>query len=180
MIGLGTIINTAAILAGGLLGGIFGRFLHDSAQDTLNKVCGVSTIFIAISGALPQMEAVENNAMLIIGCLALGALIGETLNIEGAFERFGAWLKEKTGNSKDGQFIDAFVTASLSVCIGAMAIVGAIQDGIAGDYTILLTKVDGKETKSPWLYFKDGGEGTSAESYFAGQIDMFESKWNYF
>ena len=140
MVGLGTVINTAAILAGGLLGGVFGRFLKDSTQEALTKVCGVSTIFIAISGALPQMEAVENNAMLIIGCLALGALIGETLNIEGAFERFGAWLKEKTGNSKDGQFIDAFVTASLSVCIGAMAIVGAIQDGIAGDYSILLTK----------------------------------------
>ena len=76
MVGLGTIINTAAILLGGLLGGIFGRFLKDSTQEALTKVCGVSTIFIAISGALPQMEEVENNAMLIVGCLALGALIG--------------------------------------------------------------------------------------------------------
>ena len=95
---------------------------------------------IAISGALPQMEAVENNAMLIVGCLALGALIGELLNIEDGFERFGAWLKEKTGNGKDARFVNAFVTASLTVCIGAMAIVGAIQDGIAGDYSILATK----------------------------------------
>ena len=109
MVGLGTIINTAAILLGGLLGGIFGRFLKDSTQEALTKVCGVSTIFIAISGALPQMEAVENNAMLIVGCLALGALIGELLNIEDGFERFGAWLKEKTGNGKDARFVNAFV-----------------------------------------------------------------------
>ena len=140
MVGLGTIINTAAILAGGLLGGIFGKFFNGNTQEALTKACGVSTIFIAASGALEQMAKVSNSAMLLIGCLTLGALIGELLNIEGGFERFGTWLKEKTGNSKDAEFVNAFVTASLTVCIGAMAIVGAIQDGIAGDYSILATK----------------------------------------
>ena len=146
MIGLGTIINTAAILAGGLLGGLFGKFLHESAQDTLTKVCGVSTLFIAISGALEGMMTVEGSglvsggSMLIIGCLAIGAVIGELLDIEGAFERFGEWLKVKSGNAKDKGFVNAFVTASLTVCIGAMAIVGSIQDGILGDYSILATK----------------------------------------
>ena len=146
MYGLGTIINTAAIVAGGFFGHIFGRLLHENAQDTLTKVCGVSTLFIAISGALEGMLTVEGStvtssgAMLIIICLAIGALIGELLNIEDGFERFGQWLKVKTGNAKDKGFVDAFVTASLTVCIGAMAIVGAIQDGIAGDYSILATK----------------------------------------
>ena len=146
MIGLGTIINTAAILVGGLFGALFGRFLSDSAQDTLTKCCGVSTLFIAVSGALEKMFAVENGAivssgsMLVIGCLAIGALVGEWMNIEGAFERFGQWLKLKSGNAKDKGFVNAFVTASLTVCIGAMAIVGSIQDGIAGDYSILATK----------------------------------------
>ena len=146
MFGLGTIINTAAIVAGGFLGAIFGRFLHDSAQDTLTKVCGVSTLFIAITGVLEKMLRVENGvivsngAMLIIGCLAIGGLVGEWLNIEGAFERFGEWLKEKSGNAKDKGFVNAFVTASLTVCIGAMAIVGSIQDGLTGDYSILTTK----------------------------------------
>ena len=146
MFGLGTIINTAAILAGGVLGALFGRFLSDSTQDTLTKVCGVSTLFIAITGALEQMLSVEGNtivssgAMRIIGCLAIGGVIGETLNIEGAFERFGEWLKRKTGNAKDKGFVNAFVTASLTVCIGAMAIVGSIQDGLTGDYSILATK----------------------------------------
>jgi len=77
---------------------------------------------------------------MIIGCLAIGAFVGEFLDIEGAFERFGEWLKIKSGNAKDQGFVNAFVTASLTVCIGAMAIVGSIQDGIQGDYSILATK----------------------------------------
>ena len=146
MYGLGTIINTAAIVAGGAGGARFGRFLKENVQDTLTRVCGVSTLFIAITGALEQMLSIENGAivsrgsMLVILCLTIGAVIGELLNLEGAFERFGEWLKRKTGNAKDKRFVDAFVTASLTVCIGAMAIVGSIEDGITGDYSILATK----------------------------------------
>lgn len=146
MIGLGTIINTAAILLGGVLGALFGRFLSESAQDTLTKVCGVSTLFIAVSGALEKMFSVENGvivssgSMLIVICLAIGAVIGEALKIEDAFERFGEWLKVKSGNAKDKGFVNAFVTASLTVCIGAMAIVGSLEDGLTGDYSILATK----------------------------------------
>ena len=146
MAGLGTIINTLAILAGGILGMVFGRFFKESVQDALCKTCGVCTLFLGIAGALEGMLTVEGNGvvsggtMLIIGCLALGSLVGEFLNLEGAFERFGQWLKIKTGNAKDKGFVDAFVTASLTVCIGAMAIVGSIQDGILGDYSILAAK----------------------------------------
>ena len=146
MYGLGTIINTAAIVAGGAGGALFGRFLKEKVQDTLTKCCGISTLFIAVTGALEQMLSVENGAivshgaMLVIGCLTIGAVIGELLDLEGAFERFGEWLKQKTGNAKDRRFVDAFVTASLTVCIGAMAIVGSIEDGITGDYSILATK----------------------------------------
>ena len=146
MVGMGTIINTLAILAGGILGMLFGRFFKESAQDTLCKTCGVCTLFLGISGALEGMLTVEGTgvvgggSMLIIGCMALGALVGELLDLEGAFEGFGRWLKVKTGNAKDARFVDAFVTASLTVCIGAMAIVGSIQDGITGDYSILAAK----------------------------------------
>lgn len=146
MHGLGTIINTLAIVAGGAGGALFGKFLKEDVQDTLTKCCGVSTLFIAITGALEQMLSVENGkivssgAMLVILSLTIGAVIGELINLEGAFERFGEWLKQKTGNAKDRKFVEAFVTASLTVCIGAMAIVGSIQDGITGDYSILATK----------------------------------------
>ena len=146
MIGLGTIINCAAILAGGILGLLFGRFLKEDMQNSLTKACGISTIFIAIAGALESMLRIEQNtlvsrgSLLIVSCLALGTLIGEILNIENLFERFGEWLKCKTGNAKDSRFIEAFVVASLTVCIGAMAIVGAIEDGMTGDFSILATK----------------------------------------
>lgn len=143
---MGTIINVAAIILGGIVGRLFGRFLSERYQDTLNKVCGVSVLFIGIAGALEGMLTIKGNsvvsgkAMMIVVCLALGALLGELLNIEDKFERFGEWLKRKTGNAKDKMFVEGFVTASLTVCIGAMAIVGAIEDGIFGDYSILVTK----------------------------------------
>ena len=78
--------------------------------------------------------------MLVVLCLALGTVIGELLGIEAGFERFGEWLKRKTGNSSDPAFVNAFLTASLTVSIGAMAIVGAIQDGLLGDYSTLAVK----------------------------------------
>lgn len=146
MYGLGTIINTGAIVAGGLVGILFGRFLKENVQDTLSKCCGVSTLMIGIAGALEKMLTLENGAissggsMLLVLCLTVGGVIGELLNLEGAFENFGRWLKEKTGNAKDKGFVNAFVTASLTVCIGAMAIVGSIQDGLTGDYSVLATK----------------------------------------
>lgn len=146
MIGLGTIINTLAIISGGVLGLLFGKLLKPNHQDTLSKTCGIAVLFIGIAGAMEGMLRIEDggfvsqNAMLVVICLSLGALVGELLNIEGGFERFGQWLKVKTGNAKDKLFVEGFVTASLTVCIGAMAIVGAIQDGIEGDYTILATK----------------------------------------
>lgn len=146
MYGLGTIINTGAIVAGGLTGILFGRFLKENVQDTLSKCCGVSTLMIGIAGALEKMLTVEKGAisgsgsMLLVLCLTVGGIIGELLNLEGAFECFGRWLKEKTGNAKDKGFVNAFVTASLTVCIGAMAIVGSIQDGLTGDYSVLAIK----------------------------------------
>ena len=146
MPGLGTIINIAGILLGGVLGLCFGKLLKERHQQTLTRVCGVSTLFIGIGGALEGMLSVNGDVvvsgsgMMIVICLSLGALIGELLNIEDGFERFGQWLKLKTGNAKDKQFVGGFVTASLTVCIGAMAIVGSIQDGLTGDYSILATK----------------------------------------
>ncbi len=146
MYGLGTLINAAAIVLGGFVGHYAGRFFKPEQQDALTKVCGVSTLFIAISGAMENMLHVEgetlsgSKSMLIVLCLALGTVIGELVGLENRFEQFGEWLKRKTGNSGDQGFVNAFVTASLTVCIGAMAIVGAIQDGILGDFTILSVK----------------------------------------
>ena len=146
MIGLGTIINSAAIAAGGLAGLFAGKLFRQEQQDSMKTACGISVMFIAIAGAMQGMLAIDGGtlvsgkSMLVVLCLAVGTIIGEALGIENGFERFGEWLKKKTGNDGDRQFVSAFVTASLTVCIGAMAIVGAIQDGISGDWSTLAVK----------------------------------------
>ncbi len=146
MIGLGTIINSAAIIAGGLVGHFTGRLFREDQQDALTKTCGVSVLFIATAGAMQGMLHIDGGrilsgqSMLVVLCLAFGTFIGEIIGIEKGFVLFGEWLKMKSGNSGDRQFVNAFVTASLTVCIGAMAIVGAIQDGISGDYSTLAVK----------------------------------------
>ena len=143
---MGSIINTVAIIAGGLVGLFVGKLFTEEQQDALIKTCGVSVLFIAIAGAMEGMLSLEEGAlhsgkgMFVVLCLAMGTIIGELIGIEKAFERFGEWLKAKTGNSGDRNFVNAFVTASLTVCIGAMAIVGSIQDGILGDYSTLAVK----------------------------------------
>ena len=146
MTGTGTIINSAAIVAGGLAGHFTGKLFRQDQQDALTRTCGISVLFIAIAGAMQGMlhidgsKIVSGRSMLVVLCLALGTVIGEMIGIERGFEVFGEWLKQKTGNSGDQQFVGAFVTASLTVCIGAMAIVGAIQDGISGDFSTLAVK----------------------------------------
>ena len=146
MAGLGTIINTIAIIIGGIFGVLFGKLINERIRNTLCIACGICVMFIGLSGALEGLlevtdgSVVSKNSMLLVGCLCIGAFIGELINIEDAFEKFGEWLKHKTGNAKDAKFVDGFVSASLTVCIGAMAIVGSLKDGIEGDITILVTK----------------------------------------
>ncbi len=146
MFGLGTIINTGAIIVGGGLGHFTGKLFKQEQQESLNKACGISVLFIAVAGAMQGMLSIDGNAilsgksMLVVLCIAFGTIIGELIGIEKGFEYFGEWLKKKTGNSGDVNFVNAFVSASLTVCIGAMAIVGAIQDGVLGDYSTLAVK----------------------------------------
>lgn len=147
MIGLGTIINTLAILLGGIIGRLFGKFLKENLQNALIKSTGICVMFIGLSGALEKIMSVQNDGtlsssgtLMMIVSFALGTLIGELINIDGLIERFGEWLKRKSGNKKDNMFVDGFVSASITVCVGAMTVVGSIQDGIFGDYSILLIK----------------------------------------
>ena len=143
---MGSLINTISIIAGGLIGMVVGRAFSEDQQEALTKACGVSVLFIAIAGAMEGMLRVEGGqiasgkSMLVVLCLAIGTLIGELIGIEKGFVTFGEWLKIRTGNSGDAQFVNAFVTASLTVCIGATAIVGSIQDGVTGDYSTLAVK----------------------------------------
>ena len=146
MPGLGTIINTAAVILGGFLGLFFGGLLKENHQDGLSRACGVTVLFLGIAGAMEGMlhleegSIVSGRSMFIILSVVIGALFGELINLEGRLETFGEWLKAKTGNAKDARFVEAFVTATLTICIGAMAVVGSIQDGIRADHSILFAK----------------------------------------
>ena len=154
MIGLGTIVNVLAILAGGLAGLVSKRFLKERYQETILKIMGFAIIVMALSSTLSQMFVVNisvegdrwsgsldvQGTMMMVLSLAVGALLGEFLNLDHWFERFGAWLRDKTENQKDNRFIDAFVSASLTICVGAMAILGAIQDGVNGSPDTLYAK----------------------------------------
>ena len=147
MPGLGTIVNAAAIILGGLAGLLFGKLIKPRGQETIMMACGVCVIFLGIAGAMEKMLTSSADGMLssggtmmLIASVVLGGLVGSLLNIEGAMERFGTWLRKVTHSEGDGGFVDGFVTASLTVCIGAMAVVGSIQDGILGDHSTLFAK----------------------------------------
>lgn len=146
MIGLGTLIDAGLIIAGGLTGLLCGRFLTARIQDTLLKATAVGIVFIGIAGALAGMITIEDGQLvaggtaLIVVSLAIGSLLGEWVNIDGQIGRFGEWLKYATNSGGDNTFVNGFVTASLTCAIGAMAIVGSIQDGLTGDWTMLALK----------------------------------------
>ena len=146
MIGLGTLINVAAIVVGGGIGLAGGKRLSSRAQQTLIRGMAVCVLFVAIGGVMEEMLVVENGALrtrgtlMLVVSIALGGLMGELLDLDRRLEGFGRWLREKSGNGRDSRFLDGFITATMTVSIGAMAMVGAVEDGIHGDYTILAAK----------------------------------------
>lgn len=146
MPGLGTLINVAAIVVAGLIGSGAGRLLTERMQDGLTKASGVCVLFIALAGALQGMLDVSGGSLTsgkslyVVISVVVGTLVGEAIDIDALVRRFGEWLKRTTGNAKDPAFVDAFVTASVTVCVGAMAVVGAVEDALLGDISILCTK----------------------------------------
>lgn len=146
MIGLGTIINTLAIILGGLIGLIIKGGLKESLQKSLIKACGVSVIVIGLGGSLCKMMVYSENefsmqgSMMLILSLVIGTAVGELINIEQKMDTLGEKIKVKVKAEKDTKFVEGFVNVSLIVCVGAMAIVGSIQDGISGDYSMLVVK----------------------------------------
>ena len=146
MVGLGTLLNALGVIIGGALGLLFRKGMKDRVQNILMSACGVCVLFIGAGGVLEEMLVVTpsglsaQGTMMFIASMALGGLVGEWVDLETKTERFGAWLRQKTHNEGDATFIDGFVTTSLTICVGAMAVVGSITDGLTGDWSILFTK----------------------------------------
>ncbi len=149
MAGTGTIINVAAVLVGATAGLLLKGGMPKRFQDILYSAIGLCTLFIGISGAMAGMLAVSDgglatrDTMLMIGSLVLGSLLGELLDIERRLESVGEWCRARftgKGGSGDSSFVEGFVTSSLVFCVGAMAIVGALEDGLNHNYSILSAK----------------------------------------
>jgi len=146
MIGLGTIANTVAVIAGGLLGMLLKNGIAKRFEKILMQALGLATMFIGIGGVLKYMLVVENGSIstqgtfLLIFSLVIGCLLGEWIDIESKMEIIGVKLKAVARVKNDNRFVDGFVTASLIICVGAMAIVGAMEDGLTGDCSTLIAK----------------------------------------
>ena len=147
MTGIGTIVNSVAVLAGGSLGVVLNKNLKQKYQDILKQAIGISVIFIGLSGTLSGLFYIENGTiatkdiMLLIMSLVIGSLIGELVGIENGIERIGEKVKKRfSSGDKNEAFVEGFVSATLLVCVGAMAVVGSLEDGLKGDPTMLYTK----------------------------------------
>lgn len=149
---MGTLINGAAVIIGSLIGMLLKGGLPKRFEHMMMQVLGLSTIFIGISGTLQRMMKFSVDAtggigvsmggtMMIIISLIVGSVIGELLNIEHFTESLGEKIKRRVLKGKeDAKFVEGFVSATLVICVGAMAVVGAITDGLTGDYSMLLAK----------------------------------------
>lgn len=146
MPGFGTLINVALILVGSLLGLAFRQGMKDNLKQTLMMVSGVIVLLLGMSGAMQYMLTIANGTiqttgpLMMIISMVVGAVIGEIIDFNHLIVRLGDWLKARTGNSGDPQFTNAFITASLTFTVGAMGVLGSIQDGLTGDYQTLLLK----------------------------------------
>ena len=135
----GTLVNVAAILAGAGLGLILRLGISESCKRTILQAMGLAVLFIGI-----RMSLASQNSIIIVLSLAVGAVLGEMTRLEERLDAFGIWLTELVGD-RFGDIGKGFVTASLVYCIGAMAIVGSLQEGLTGDASIIYAKalIDG-------------------------------------
>lgn len=135
---VGTLVNTAAVIAGSLIGLLLGNILPERLRDTVMKGLGLCTLFVGIDGMLGG-----SNALIAIISVAVGAVIGELCDLDGHLNRFAEGLEKRFQKDRKGggpSLAEGFVTASLVFCVGAMTIVGALNDGLTGNHEMLFTK----------------------------------------
>lgn len=146
MTGLGTIVNCAAVIVGAIIGMVFKKALKERFCELITQSMGLAVIFIGAAGGIGriiELNKAENGTaqiVLMVIAFALGSFFGELINIQHQTERFASWLRVKTKSENDTGFISGFVSASLTICVGAMAVIGPIQDALSHDYSTLFTK----------------------------------------
>lgn len=130
----GSVVNAAAIVAGTAVGLLLRKGIQERYQQTVLSGVAMSVGLIGVTMALKTQ-----NILLVIVSMVLGGLVGEFLDIDARLEKMGAWLTQRLG-AQYGNVGQGFVTASLVFCIGAMAVVGSIQDGMTDDAATLYAK----------------------------------------
>lgn len=131
---LGTIVNVLAIIVGGMLGILLRKGIPDNYKATVMQGLGLSVLIIGLTGAFKS-----ENTLLMIFSIVFGGIIGEKLRIADRLENLGIWIENKIGKG-EGSVAKGFVTASLVYCVGAMAIVGALESGLTGNHETLYAK----------------------------------------
>ncbi len=134
----GTLINVAAILIGGVIGLLFGARIPDRLKSTIIAGMGLFTAALGL-----QMFLKTENSLIVLGALLIGTLLGEWWRIEDGLQNLGKFLEQRfSREAEDGsnRFVRGFLTASLLFCVGPVAILGSIQDGLTGDYKLLAVK----------------------------------------
>ena len=152
--GIGTVVNCLLIIGGSLAGMLFGKKFPKRVSDIVMQASGLVVLFIGVSGLLAAVYTVQgdklsgNYTLLIIICMIVGAIIGELLDIDGAMQRAGQWLERKLkalSKKENSRLAEGFCMTSILYCTGAMAIVGALNDALLADPTVLFSKgiIDG-------------------------------------
>ncbi|HWQ04967.1 MAG TPA: DUF554 domain-containing protein [Longilinea sp.] len=137
---IGTFVNVAAVIVGSLLGNLMGNRLPERVRSTVVAGFGLFTLGYGL-----QMFIKTQNALVVVGAILIGSLLGEWWQIDQRLAQLGVWLEGKFNKKGGGlqsssRFIKGFLTASLIFCVGPMAILGSIQDGLTGDSSILIVK----------------------------------------
>ena len=134
----GTFLNIAAVIAGSILGLLFGARIPDKLKSTV--IAGMG-LFVVAMGL--QMFLNTENPLIVLGALLIGTLLGEWWRIEDGLHKLGEILEQRFSREEDdssNKFVRGFLTASLLFCVGPMTILGSIQDGLTGDYNLLAVK----------------------------------------
>jgi len=131
----GTLINAASVLAGSAVGLAAGHRLPERLRETVMKGIGLMTLVI---GA--QMALRTGNVLIVLGSVLVGGVLGASLRLHDGLDAMGSALQRRFASAGDGRFSEAFVTSSLVFCVGPMTVMGAIQDGLTGDYHLLAVK----------------------------------------
>lgn len=131
----GTFLNMATVVVGGGLGLLLGKRIPERIRETILKGLGLLTLVVGM-----QMALKTGNVLILMGSTFVGGIIGEILSIQGRLDRLGAALQTRFSGGGESRFSEGFVTASLVFCVGPMTIMGALQDGLSGDYQLLAIK----------------------------------------